>query len=186
MLTFENTMSKIQTKLTHPKSKPPAFLLPWLHYIDFLTQKLKSEVGDAQLQVIGQRWDSPNWWNKYTLNLDHEQVMHREILMRSFDECCWYARTILPHTTYEVNTVLFDRLNQESLGQLIFNGSAIKRSELIIYPINEQSLEYYWLNDTMHQQETELWVRRSTFMLQDVWPFYLVEIFLPGLKRVLS
>lgn len=179
-------MSKKQAQQRSSTIKPQAYLLPWLNYRDFLTQKLRLEAGDARLQVIGQRWESPNWWDKYVLTLENEQVMHREILMWALDNCCWYARTIIPHTTYEINAIVFDRLQQESLGQIIFNGTAIKRNEMIIYAINAQSLEYYWLNESMHQEEAVLWVRRSTFMLNDRWPFYLIEIFLPGLKRSLA
>ncbi len=174
-----------QTPFVTMKRKPPKKLLPWLHYVDFLTDKLKSEAGDARLEVLSQRWASANWWDKHALKVQDVQVMHREIVMWAFEKPCWYARSIIPISTYEADTALFDRLRKESLGHLIFNGSMIKRHGMVIYPINDQSIEYYWLTDSMRQEASELWVRLSEFMVHDRWPFFLLEILLPGLEKAL-
>lgn len=162
---------------------PPDYLVPWLTHVDFLTKKLKDMSGDAQLHVLNQCWEMSNTWDKTVLNIPHEQVMHREILMTSGTEACWYARMILPQSTYQAETALFDRLKNESLGVLIFQGTQISRVSLQQYTIEPESTEYGWLTTSMHQKAPVLWVRLSEFKVTN-HSFYLLEILLPGLARV--
>ena len=168
------------------EQKPPEKLLPWLTYVHFLTDKLKSATGDARLEVLRQEWVKRNWWDKHTLGIQDELVLHREILMWSQANLCWYARTIIPESTYKTNTDLFDRLRKESLGHLIFQGSVIHRQQMYYYSITQDRIEYHWLNDVMHQHTKELWVRLSEFSVQEKGSFFLTEILLPGLEDALS
>ena len=172
--------------LTSNTAPPSPHLLPWLVYEKSLTQKLYKAAGDARLDVLEQRWELPDEWDRLALKLNAASVMHREILMWAFDTPCWYARTILPDTTFKANTALFNRLKTESLGHLIFDGTEIKRASLIHYMISSSSLEYSWLNHSMHQGASSLWVRSSEFVVNDRDSFFLVEILLPGLLRYLS
>jgi len=161
-------------------------MLPWLLHEESLTEKLSDAAGDARLDVLDQRWESPDAWDLIVLKLNTTSVMHREILMWAFDSPCWYARTILPDTTFQANTALFDRLKTEPLGHLIFNGTEIQRASLTHYRISPSSPEYSWLNESMHQGALELWVRLSEFVVNGRDSFFLVEILLPGLSRFLT
>lgn len=164
---------------------PSRELLPWLTYVDFLTKKLYEKSGHTSLSVLDQRWNTANWWDRYVLGLDFDQVFHREIVTSAWDVPCWYARTIIPLATYQADSVLFERLKTETLGTLIFEGTQIQRVSLVHYPINKQSIEYHWLTAaTIHDAET-LWVRLSTFTLASQVHFYLLEILLPGLETYL-
>lgn len=165
---------------------PPANILPWLAYTHSLTEKLNALTGNTRLDVLHQSWDKPNAWDLHVLSLDCDQVMHREIAMRSFDSVCWYARTILPLSTYQSNKVLFDRLQNESLGELIFKSQQIERLSLTHYAISPESIEYTWLNKNLHEDAPILWVRLSEFQVNHDSSFYLLEILLPGLLRSLS
>lgn len=165
---------------------PPLELQPWLVYEESLTQKLCETAGDAQLEVLGQHWESPDVWDSSALKLSNVSVMHREILMRAHNTPCWYARTILPDTTFQANLTLFERLKTEPLGHLIFNGTEIQRASLIHYMISSTSPEYGWLNESMHQKNLHLWMRLSEFIVNDHHSFFLAEILLPGLTRYLS
>ena len=167
-------------------NNPSPQLLAWLIYEQSLTQKLKAASGDARLEVLEQRWELSDAWDQNTLNMDLSTVLHREILMWGLDTPCWYARTIIPDTTWQANRVLFDRLKKESLGQLIFNGTEIKRVSLMHYPITPSSIEYHWLNEAWHQAAPVLWVRLAEFVVNDHDSFFLVEILLPGLLRYMS
>lgn len=164
----------------------PLQLHPWLIHEQSLTQKLKSISGDARLEILDQRWETSDAWDSCKLKLNAIQVLHREIVMWAFDSPCWYARTILPDNTCKANKALFDRLNTEPLGQLIFNGTEIQRASLIHYPISSLSMEYQWLNPTLHQDASILWVRLSEFLIASNDSFFLVEILLPGLLSVTS
>ena len=161
-------------------------LLPWLLHEQSLTNKLLDAAGEARLDVLDQKWELPDAWDRSVLKLDTTPVMHREILMWAFDAPCWYARTILPEKTFKANTTLFDRLQTEPLGHLIFNGTEIQRASLKHYPISPSSQEYGWLNPSMHQGVMALWVRSSEFIVNNCDSFFLIEILLPGLSRYLS
>ena len=128
------------------KGQLPSALLPWVTHQQSLTARLQARAEHVHLQVLSQQWCSPNWWDNYVLNIDCETVLHREILMWAGQEAYWYARTIIPRATYQEDTFLFDRLEKESLGALIFNEGKIKRVSMTYYPIGKQSIEYHWLN----------------------------------------
>ena len=166
--------------------KPPDKLLSWLTYPECLTAKLQIESGHAKLQLLSQQWASPDVWDRCVLNLHIEPVLHREILMWSADYPCWYARTIVPKTTYDKNPILFNRLKHQSLGQLIFQDKCINRHDMMHFYITEQSMEYAWLHQAMHQNSIVLWGRYSALMLHTIWPLFLIEIFLPGLLTVMT
>lgn len=163
--------------------KPPEILQPWLVHQQFLTEKLHAITNDTCLNVLDQRWEAPDAWDLSILKLQATQVIHRQILMSAYDIPCWYARTIIPDTTWQANTGLFDRLKTESLGHLIFYGTEIRRASLTHYMISPSSIEYSWLNKSWHQGESALWVRLSEFVVNSQNSFFLVEVLLPGLLR---
>ena len=177
------------------QSEPPKFLLPWINCDTFLTEKLKNKAGDARLQVLTHCWDEANEWDMKSLSIPKDPLIRREILMWAWDDICWYARTLIPSSTYHANPLLFDRLQNESLGNLIFHTTKIHRLHRVVYPIHKTSFEYSWLTERMRADADVLWVRRTTFGVQDSAPaetmneipysfsFFLVEIFLPGLSR---
>jgi chorismate--pyruvate lyase len=164
--------------------QPPKVLSSWLTHDSSLTEKLRAETGNARIEVLEQRWVFPDWWDKNVLKMSPEAVFHREIIMWSNERPCWYARTIIPYECYQRDTLFFNRLESENLGQLIYNNPNVKRTSLLNYPINSQSLEYHWLDRFQHQDAQYLWVRLSTLTLHHSFHFYLVEIFLPGLSEV--
>ncbi|KTC66218.1 4-hydroxybenzoate synthetase [Legionella adelaidensis] len=166
-------------------AQPPEELLPWLTYREMLSEKLEKETGDARLQVLFQQWSYPDWWDKYVLNIS-EPVLHREILMWSLSTPCWYARSIIPQDCYMATPGFFNRLENESLGDLIFNNPEIKRQYLMHYPVTEELIEYHWLQPSWHENIKELWARKSCFIYKKKFKFYLIEIFLPGLLRRLA
>jgi chorismate--pyruvate lyase len=178
MLIQSNNLLKIS-------ANPPAALLPWLSHRSSLTDKLNLDSGDARLEVHSQQWTPPSWWDRFTLGLSCDAVMHRDILMFTRQTSCWYARTIIPNFTYQTNQTIFDRLKHESLGAIIFNEPSIKRNVLLNYAINEQCLEYYWLS-SLRDKPDQLWVRLSVFTIADISSFYLVEILLPGLMMAIN
>lgn len=165
------------------KCEVSSALLPWITYEDSLTERLQEKAGYARLQVIGQRWDKPNWWDQQVLHIRNGVVFHREIVMWAGQDACWYARTIIPEATYKADFALFDRLQKESLRELIFNEPRVTRAYMMHYPICKQSIEYTWLSQLMHSNATVLWVRASAFIIQDKFPFYLLETLLPALER---
>ena len=162
-----------------PIPPPDAGLLSWLRHEHSLTKKLKTVAGDARLEILEQRWDHTP---------DGTAVLCREIIMWAFDSPCWYARTLVPEVTYYAHEALFARLKTEPLGDLIFQGTDIKRVSLESYAISKQSPEYAWVCKWRQQDASWLWVRQSEQRVNAATqhPFFLKEILLPGLMRYLS
>lgn len=159
----------------------PVLLQPWLDYTESLTDKLRNEAGDAQLDVISQNFIPVSWWDTFVLKITARSVMQREIVMSAHDNFCWYARTIIPEDTLKANDRLFDRLQQESLGAIIFGNERIKRLSMISYRIDATCIEYYWLDSIIKDDAQSLWARLSMFEIDGLSPFFLIEILLPGL-----
>ena len=166
--------------------KPPKSLLPWLNCESFLTAKLKAMTGDATLKLLDQSLTPTNDWERMLLGVDEDLVLRRNILMSSHDIPCWYARTVLPHSTYTANVSLFARLKHETLGHLIFFDNQITRTSITKYSILETCAEYSWLRPMICQSNDTLWMRRSKFHINQTWPFFLMEISLPGLLKLIE
>jgi len=163
-------------------NSPPSNLLSWLTCQDSLTNKLKAIATDVRLEILQQKWVLPSLWHQQALGITEHSVLHRDILTWGNQRVCWYARTIIPLSSYQGEVSFFNRLQQESLGDLIYGNAAVKRVALIHYAIDKEAPEYGWLNEFIPEDADSLWARRSLFKVNSL-PFYLVELFLPGLLR---
>lgn len=164
--------------------QPPAELLPWLTHSESLTEKLVKRTSmPVQLQVLSQQWGAVDSWEKTTLAIQEDRILRREILMLAGGKPCWYARTLIPHTVYEVAPEKFSRLAHESLGQIIFSDAAIHRVLLGYYPIIATSHESWWLRGVASESTDRHWVRFSEISVFSQYQFYLIEILLPELAR---
>lgn len=162
---------------------PPQHLLPWLTCRTYLTEQLFAKSGDTSLQVLQQIWEPANEWDRDTFLLSEEKVLHRDIIVSAWNQPCWFARTILPNTTYQAHLSLFERLNHEPLGNLIFHSQVIQRLSLQHKPIGPYAPEYAWIPKTLPISQKQLWMRSSAFQVNNRALFYLIEILLPNLER---
>ena len=162
---------------------PPQYLLSWLTCTTYMMEQLYAKSGNADLKVLHQNWEPTNDWDRQTLALSDELVLHRDIVVSAWEHPCWFARTILPRATYDSHLSLFERLNKEPLGNLIFRTEAVQRLRLEHYSIEAGSVEYDWLPKAIDTQQKLLWLRCSTFQVKDAELFYLVEILLPDLEH---
>lgn len=164
----------------------PEKLTPWLVYTQSLTDKLRQEAGDAELAVLSQNQIPASWWDRFVLQVEAQPVTQREILMSAYGKPCWYARTIIPDSTLTANELLFGRLKQESLGDILFGNDNIKRIAMINYVIDASCIEYYWLDSAMRGNSQSFWARLAMFEINETSPFFLIEILLPGLLTALG
>ena len=163
----------------------PARLVPWVMCQTSLTERLRSHAHEVRLQIIEQGFGPPNIWDKNVLQMKNVAVFHRDIVLWAGDEACWYARTIIPDTSYQAQDAFFNRLQKEPLGALIFDNPHVVRIHRVDYPIDKRSLEYHWVMNVMAvnaELPTMLWTRLSVYTYDEV-PFYLVEIFLPAVEK---
>ena len=162
---------------------PEPWLMPWLTWQDKLTDRLEHKAEGVQLQVINQMWVDANHWDSNVLKITDSQVLRREIIITAHNTPCWYALTTIPKSTHDLYPELFARLKKEPVGNLVFNTNSVSRVSLNFYPIEPESSEYSWLDESLHQNSHILWARTSTILVENRAPFYLVEIMLPGLKK---
>lgn len=156
----------------------------WLVHPDSITERLIEKAGEASLTVLMQGWEPVCAWDKKMLNDASNRVWRREIVMLAQGEACWYARTIVPESTYKSNQDFFEQLQTKSVGTLIFNSPTVQRMSLTSYVIDEEMHEYQWIPESVKPYPTQpLWVRLSYLMLHEQFPFYLVEILLPAAVR---
>lgn len=157
----------------------------WVNYKASITERLKALSGDASLFVLNHTWEKADAWDIHTLRITtNSEVLHRDILMYSHQKPCWYARTILPKSTYNFEYERFKQLGSKTLGELIYNDPQVKRH---INPckIQPEMLEHQYLQNALkqHTPQEDLWGRLSTFIIRDAVTFYLLEIFLPELLK---
>jgi chorismate--pyruvate lyase len=164
-------------------SSVPPHLFAWLSAQTAITQKLDQ----AQLRVLQHDWQPLNWWEQWVLGIERsqEKLIRRDILMRSHQENCWFARTMIPRATYLAAPDFFDQLHHKPLSKLIYSEPRVERYLLRSYTLSPALIEYHWVSE-WHEQQTTLGARFSSFRLGggQLHRFHLLEIFLPGLDRV--
>lgn len=174
------------SNIRHFEAQVPSWLHSWLTEDVFLTKKLKKLTGDASLNYLGSVWSRPDWWEQHVLALSCEQVYRREITMHSHSFACWYAKTIIPAVTYYAFSNMFQRLEHQSLGDILFSEPKIKRVSSDFYPVEMQCLEYHWPSAELVNHYPVLWLKLSRFLIKDHFEFYLAELFLPGFEQCLK
>jgi chorismate lyase len=162
---------------------PPPGLQTWLHYPTSITDKLKSYHPKVTLTLIEEVWTTPDKWEASFVS--ETSIFRREILMCAGNHACWYARTMIPESTYHPESARFARLKTEPLGQIIWHASDIQRKNFLHFSMESTDALYQYLQSfpQLKLGDSTLWGRLSTFMIKDRLPFYLLEIFLPELKH---
>lgn len=163
----------------------PDFLREWREHDGSLTDKLIAAQGSTDLDVVFQNWSNLNWWEQYVLNLKDARVFLREIIMKNAGVEYWYARTVIPQKCYDLHADFFKRLESESIRNLIFGESKVKRINMISYPINSENIEFHWVKKHIKSVQGILWVRLAEYSVQNSESFFLIEILLPELENVL-
>ncbi len=162
---------------------PPPGLKIWLDHPTSITDKLKTYHSNVYLTCLSQDWATQDPWEQQ--HIPATKIFRREILMYAAEDACWYARTMIPETTYLLDQSRFERLKTEPLGQIIWHASDIQRQNMIQFSLHQISLLYQYIAQIpqLKISETYLWGRLSTFIIKQQLPFYLLEIFLPELQH---
>ena len=171
-------------KFLNNQKEPDAYLYEWLSQSKSITEQLFEKTGEASIQLLNQGMVQTGWWEKHVLNLnDSDEIFVREILMSSQYNPCWYARTIIPYETYLSKYHLFQKLKSENLTKIIYETPNMRRTELLNYPVSQDTIEWYWVSKQIKDLNALLWARLATYQIQSKHEFYLLEVFLPALKE---
>ena len=162
---------------------PTASLEAWLHYDKPITDKLQKLTGDAQLELLSQGWINSTAWDAHVLHVQ-EPVLQREIFMKSRFKVYWYARAVIPQSCYDLEPVFFNRLERESIRNLVFDEPKVRLVQKIVYPVNAQCPEFQWIKKQLSSVQEILWVRLAEFSFLQAGSFYLIEILFPDLQEL--
>lgn len=161
----------------------PLDLFEWISHTSVMTEKLRQQVGPVEMEILTHDWTSPNHWEHEVLK-QNALLLRRDVLIKAKGSICWFARTMIPITTYQLAPSFFDRLHQEPLAHLIFNEPRVTRDLLHSYGINQHHLEYDCLGKHKPDVDSDLWMRLSMFTFQQSSTFYLAEVYYPAMHVV--
>lgn len=159
-------------------------LSSWLTHKGVMTDKLASITGYVDLHVLRQQKVNCSVWDKMTLGIGEQESIYRDVQIAVGAVTYWFARTIIPLSTFISHIDFFERLQNESLGRIIFDNPAVTRTSLVHYEINSTSHEFNWFTWADKEVTPTLWVRRSNFKVDQADSFFLFEILLPDLMRL--
>lgn len=165
-----------------PIQEAPQYVHSWLTLQTSLSDRLKLIKGNSQVNRIKQDWSTVNWWEKYHLHLQGK-VLRREVIITANDQPYWYARTIIPEEAWNAAPQLFQRLEKESLGDILYYSQQEITRFIHPYKITPAFLEWYWVPNDI-RGKGPMWGRLSTFILNGKQSFFLIELFLPALENV--
>jgi chorismate--pyruvate lyase len=142
----------------------PPDVRPWLLDESSLTERLvRRSGGEFRVERLSQRWCRPQLSESRLLALPPGQwALVREVVLRCFDEPWVYARSIIPAATLSGRLRRLRRLQNESLGALLFRNPSLVRDafEVALLPPDSAYIHVDF------RQPAPAWARRSRFVLQ--------------------
>jgi chorismate lyase len=154
-------------------------LLNWLLDPSSLTTRLSQRCEHFRVEVLGQEIQSCSKEESTSDILPEEQVLVREVLLYCDDMPQVFARSLLPLKSLTGEEQQLAHLGNQSLGQVLFSNKDLYRKSIEISAFSPSSAVSKLALQLELPPQTELWGRRSTFMLHDK-PLMVAEVFLPN------
>jgi chorismate lyase len=151
----------------------------WLLHAGSFMTRLRERGADPCVHVLEEAWQVA-WDSECELlriEID-EPALVREVLILNKNIPCMYARTIFPPETITGEESQLANLKNRSLGSVLFNDPAIKRSEIEMTCLRQGMLLHKKVEQHAKVSHNELWARRSIFNLHHK-ELLLTEVFLP-------
>ena len=141
----------------------PAAVKPWLLDEASLTERLvRKSGGHFRVQRLRQDWRRPLLSEARLLGLPPGQwAMVREVVLHCFDEPWVYARSVIPADALTGRLRRLRRLQNESLGALLFQNPQLTREAFEVTCLPGRS---HYIHPDLRQSEPA-WARRSCFRL---------------------
>lgn len=152
----------------------------WLLDHGSLTQRLiQATQGDFFVRKLNQGWQRPYLSEAQRMGIKPGQrVLVREVELVCHGEPWVYARSIFPQTTLTGRLRHLKKLDNRSLGTLLFNDPSMRRTVFEIAALDSRNLKAL----DPAKEDATLWGRRSLFYV-DNKPILVAEIFLSAMKR---
>jgi chorismate--pyruvate lyase len=154
-------------------------LLSWLLDPSSLTARLSQCCQHFRVEVLGQKIQ-PCTREEATADINvGEQVLVREVILYCDNVPQVFARSLLPLKSLTGEEQQLAHLGNQSLGQVLFSKKELTRKCIEISSFSPTTTVSALARYLKLPVKTELWGRRSTFMLHDK-PLLVAEIFLPN------
>lgn len=158
-------------------------LSDWLYDASSLTARLKKHATHFSVEVIGQRVEVCSADEAIGAVKAGEEVLVREVLLYCDGHAQVFARSLLPLSSLTGEQQQLAQLGNQPLGQVLFNHPDLVRHSQQVAKFgadtNVVKLAKQIQGSTRSTSQTELWGRRSMFMVADK-PILVAEVFLPG------
>jgi chorismate--pyruvate lyase len=154
-------------------------LLSWLLDPSSLTTRLSQCCECFRVELLGQEIQSCSIEESTSDIRAAEQVLVREVLLYCDDVPQVFARSILPLKSLTGEEQQLAHLGNQSLGQVLFSNKNLYRKSIEISSFSQSSAVSKLALQLELPPQSELWGRRSTFMLHDK-PLMVAEVFLPN------
>ena len=142
--------------------------------------------GNFNLQLVRQVWQRPLPDEASALRLGTGRyALLREIFLRCDDIPLVYGRSIFPVQTVTGAERRLAHWGHRPLGDYLFSGKNIRRSQIEIARITPNNSLYQLIRRNINFKDTGLWGRRSIFYIKNK-PLLIVEVFLPELVRCMT
>lgn len=153
----------------------PFELQSWLYESKSLTQRLRNQFENIQVEVLFEKREVPFLTEQRILNLHtHRSAWVREVILSSNQTPLILARTIIPDKTLKISHGNLAHLGSRPLGEILFSAANLKRELAGITKIKPN----LWATD--FEIKTFLWGRRTKYSVCNQ-PLLVSEFFLPHL-----
>jgi chorismate--pyruvate lyase len=137
---------------------------------------IEASSGDFRVERIAQDWRRPSLSEAQLLDITADnRALVREVILWGRGEPWVYGRSIMPVRSLCGDLRRLRRLQNSSLGALLFSYPNLQRTPFQLARIDGNTLPEAIRSDAM------LWGRRSRFELQQR-PLIVSEVFLPALQ----
>ena len=167
--------------------KIPEALSEWIQCTTSITDRAKKYAGHIEIELLNHEWTLKTFEETYPYVIKTEPLFLREIYMRCDDVPWWYARTLIPKTTYHLRQSRLDALGACPLGDLLYHDPLIVRTPFEYSALSPSTPEYKQALSHLPLCSgiDLLWARRSIFWIEKK-PLFLMEVFLPTLLKALT
>lgn len=150
----------------------------WLLDEGSLTRRLLDTGRRFSVQRLRQRWQVPQPGERRLLHMGNRQhALVREVALRLDGEAVVFARSVFPYRSLRGALGHLRRLQNRSLGEILFNDPAMRRSPFEVALIGARNAYI----DPLLGQQQPVWGRRSVFVVANV-PLLVSEVFLSAFE----
>ena len=151
----------------------------FISYSGSLTEHLRHITNNKiNFRLLFANWEHANPMERQALNLSGQMRTWIRCIEHRYENNLWvYGRAIFPETTINATKGKISGLGVQSLGEIIFKDTHLKRDPFLYCLLSKESA-YYLALSFISDVKDSVWARRSVVYFQ-AQPILITEIFMP-------